>query len=201
MNRKSEFKEKEYFRIYYSLGYDRSLEKLRQELYKSGVEMPPSIAWLGRISSKYGWQKRIEEWDKKKSERLDQKVLEQAVVSDEQMLKITSAGILTFAKRLRGTPLLKNGEAVLDKDGHPIYVYEARLSAFEAKAMWDIQQQILKQRPMSQTNVFRAVIINQTVEEIQALPEDIKDKILQKLKEIQELYDNAYDSTFTFDKK
>jgi len=104
-NIKSKFKEKEYFRIYYNLGPDRSLEKLRQELAKSMTKSPPSKVWLGELSRKYGWQKRIEEWDNKVAARLDQKALEQAVVSNEQILKIASAVIFTFAKKLKGVPL------------------------------------------------------------------------------------------------
>ena len=193
-NTKSKQKEKEYFRIYYNLGSDRSIKKLWQELGKSMGKSAPSEVWLEKLSSTYKWQKRIVAWDKQKGKRLDQEVIEKAVISDEQMLKITSAALATFAKRLKGKPMIdKEGDPVLDDKKQPIYIYSAQLSAFEAKVMWDIQQEILRHRPLAQINVFQTVIINQTIEEIQALPEEIKNEIIKLLTKVKELYETAYD--------
>lgn len=198
MNTKGSAREKKYFRMYYNMGPERSLKdlasKLNQDKIKMGIKIPPSVQTLRRWSSEYGWAKRIEEWDEKMVARLDKQAIEEAVISNEQILKISSAVIYTFAKQLKGRPLkTKAGEPVLDKKGNPIMEYNIRLTPFDVKMMWDLQQHILKGRELGSVNVVQSVILKQAVIEIENLPdENAKKKILIKLNEINTIIDKAY---------
>jgi len=58
--------------------------------------------------------------------------------------------------------------------------------------MWDLQQQILRSRPISNVNIM-SVVVDQAASEIENLPdEEIKKQILIKLDEINELMDKAW---------
>lgn len=196
---KASSKEGKYFRIYYSLGEKRSLEKLRlevgQDLVKYEVKTPPSNTTLSNWSKKFGWQKRIEDWDKKIALRLDAKALEQAIITKEQILKVSSAIIFTYAKILKNAVIIDEttGQPATDKNGFILINPNIRITPSNVIAMWKLQQEILKDRPLYEVSALN-IIIDQTIEEINDIPDEaVKDKIYGLLAEIRKIYDEAYD--------
>jgi len=67
-------KHKEAFEIYYALGVNRSLPRLRQELTKRWTGKIPSLTTLKNWSSAFNWQYRVQQRDIENAQKLKEKI-------------------------------------------------------------------------------------------------------------------------------
>jgi len=98
---------REAFEYYYSLGHDRSLEKVAE---KFKVTSKTTYTW----SADFGWQDRLILRDKAISEKLTE-ATDAAIVNEKsKLINITKASIARYVEALKETRTL------FDKDGKPI---------------------------------------------------------------------------------
>lgn len=135
------------FRFYFKIRGKRSLSRLLRELgqaYGGAIEKGegrlPSLVTLETWSRKYNWQKKVEEWDAKKDEKLEEELIEEAAIDDKKILDICETGMKVFEQGLKGRLLKdRSGNQIYDKDGKPMFS-TPYLSPFEFKALWEIYQ-------------------------------------------------------------
>ena len=89
------------FDIYYSMGENRSLQKLWEQLDQDNTIERPSMATLKRWSGVLSWQERIEQRDMENSRRLEQKTNNTIVNEKANYRKIIKAAIGKFVKNLQ----------------------------------------------------------------------------------------------------
>ena len=111
-------RQREALLIYFGLGAERSLEKVREELGKKGFKI--SRISIEKWSSKHKWVDRVQEMDDKAGELLEEKAIKQATVKKSQILGF-----------IRNT-FVKYNQALLDNSVVP--------NAGDVKKMWEIMR-------------------------------------------------------------
>jgi head-tail adaptor len=111
------------FYVYYQLGPDRSLEKLRDQLTVLGLRR--SLNTLKNYSSRFHWQSRVLELDARLRSEREQKALEQRDEQDERQARLgrnmqvlASAGMVSMKKLMdSGAPMAPADISSLAKTG------------------------------------------------------------------------------------
>ena len=98
---KEELHHQKIFDIYYSMGENRSLQKLRAQLCQDSAENVPHVNTLKSWSKAFNWQERIEQRDMENSRRLEKKTNNTIVNEKANYRKIIKASIQTFVEKLR----------------------------------------------------------------------------------------------------
>ena len=98
---KEELHHQKIFDIYYSMGENRSLQKLRAQLCQDSAENVPHVNTLKSWSKAFNWQERIEQRDMENSRLLEKKTNNTIVNEKANYRKIIKAAMSTFVKNLQ----------------------------------------------------------------------------------------------------
>ena len=152
------------FGLYYELGAERSLAKLRSRLRDLGIKIAAST--LNRYSSRFGWQARVLEMDAKLQERRENTRIEAVLAMNRRQAQL-GKGMQTVAagglRRLVDMELDAHAVSALARDGVKI----ERLALGEATSRAELAVQVVNAVVVGIVELFR---------EVNALP-DPKERI------------------------
>lgn len=95
------------FNIYYSLGHERSLDKLVQTM--TANDMKVARQTLAAWSKKYNWQERIHRMDDEAQAKAEEIAIKESAIARSKVLKMLKNSMILYAKQLERVSKGQNG--------------------------------------------------------------------------------------------